>query len=404
MQLLSIKIGKIFSQLKNIGFLGTVKKVFFALRLTIFSIEFGDILFITNGTGDSARYRNWNMAEEFALHGFKCAVTIQDNLWLLKNAKKFKVFIFHRVIYNPKIAKLIAEIKKTGGEIIFSVDDLTFDPQYMIKTDSYENLNTLEKRQYAGGLGLEILQNPYVKTCVTATTYLAGILEKRGKKVFVIPNKLSNEDLELAEKIVCKQKIENLFIGKHNLIRIGYFSGSKSHNRDFATITESLLIIMEKFPKVRLILAGPLKTESRLNKFKNRIKQLPYTAREKHFKNIAAVDINIVPLEIDDPYCESKSELKFFEAGILKVPTVAAATQTFREAISEGVDGFLAKNTGEWIEKLEKLITSENLRKQIGEKAREKALLKYSNKNDCHEEFYGYLENILAKQESGSQP
>ena len=72
------------------------------------------------------------------------------------------------------------------------------------------------------------------------------------------------------------------------------------------------------------------------------MKKHPFASWEKHLENIAGVDINIAPLEIGNPFCESKSELKFIEAGIVGVPTVAAATQTFREAIEDGVDGFVA--------------------------------------------------------------
>ena len=45
----------------------------------------------------------------------------------------------------------------------------------------------------------------------------------------------------------------------------------------------------------------------------------------------------------------------------MKVPTVAAATQTFREAINDGIDGFVANGEDEWFEKLEKLIIDEEL-------------------------------------------
>lgn len=397
MELFLIKIGKVFSQIKNIGFFNAGKKILSALYLMFTPAESGEILFITNGTGDSARYRTWNAAEELKIHGLKGSVTLQDNLWLSGYAKKFKVFIFHRVFYNPKIAKFIEEIKNRGGEIIFETDDLTFDPRYAAKTDNYAKLNAFEKKQYASGLGLEILKDPYVKICTTTTSSLAKILEGYGKKVFIVPNKLSNDDLKITDEII-KHKTLNI---KHccmlhascSMISIGYFSGTKSHDRDFAAITDALTQIMEKYPDVRLVLAGPLDIGSKLNKFENKIERLPFASRKKHFENISKININLAPLEIGNPYCESKSELKFFEAGILEVPTVAAATQTFREAITDGVDGFLAGNTQEWTEKLEKLIADENLRKTMGEKARETALSKYSNKNSRNEEFYGYLKN-----------
>lgn len=398
MKLFLIKIGKVFSQVKNIGVFGAGKKIFSALYSMFAPVKARDILFITNGTGDSARYRTLNVAEELEMHKFKCSVTTQDNLWLLGYAKKFKVFIFHRVVYTAKIAKFIKEIKNRSGEIIFETDDLTFDPRYATRTDHYAQLNALEKKQYEGGLGLEILKDPYVKVCTTTTTYLAKILESCGKKVFIIPNKLSDQDLEITEKINHSKLIQNSSAVAdkiQNSVKIGYFSGTKSHDRDFAAITKALVEIMEKYPAVRLVLAGPLDIGSKLDKFKNRIERLPFAARKKHFENISKIDINLAPLEIGDPFCESKSELKFFGAGILKVPTVAAATQTFREAIADGVDGFVASTNQEWFNKIERLILDEKLRKAMGEKAREKVLQKYTVKNSNTEDYYNFLKSRI---------
>ena len=118
---------------------------------------------------------------------------------------------------------------------------------------------------------------------------------------------------------------------------------------------------------------------------------------EKYLENIAGVDVNIAPLEIGNPFCESKSELKFFEAGIVGVPTVAVKNRTFSEAIKDGMDGFLAGNMDEWIEKLEKLVTNENLRREMGHKAREKSLQNYTNKNSHNEGYYNYLRQIIDK-------
>jgi glycosyltransferase involved in cell wall biosynthesis len=106
------------------------------------------------------------------------------------------------------------------------------------------------------------------------------------------------------------------------------------------------------------------------------------------------VDINLVPLE-DNSFCQAKSELKFFEAGILGIPTVAVYNETFVGAIEDGVTGFLAKNKLDWTEKIGQLVADNNLRKTMGEKAREKTLKDYTNKNSHSEEYYNYLSSRL---------
>lgn len=385
-----IKLGKAFSAIRRDGFFAGGRRVLKSFGALFGRVGSGDILFITGGVGDSARYRCNHVAEELEIHGFKCSVTVQDNPFLKSYASKFKIFIFHRTLYTGGVVKLIAEIKKQNKEIIFETDDLVYDPQYLRHMDYFKKMNFFERKLYENGVGGEILRDPYVKVCTTTTTFLADKLKEESKKVFIVPNKLSNHDLEIAEKII-RTKTEN----NSDKIRIGYFSGTNSHDKDFATITDALLEIMEKYPQVKLVLAGPLEIEKKLYKFKNRIERLAFAPREKHFENKASVDIALAPLEMGNPFCESKSELKFSESAILKVPVVAVANQTFREAIEDGVDGFLAGTTEEWVEKLSQLIEHQNLRIEMGKKAREKALKDYATSNSHSDGYYNYLRSKL---------
>jgi len=386
MKLLMIKAGKALKTIQRDGIVKGGKRVLTAFFALFGKVGSGDILFVTGGVGDSARYRTQHVAEELELHGFKCSITVQDNPLLPGYADKFKIFVFHRVLFTPSVEKMIARIKAQKKEIIFETDDLVYDAKYLEHMDYFKVMNSFERKLYENGVGGEILADPYVKVCTTTTNFLADKLREHGKDIFIVSNKLCKKDIEVAKNILQNKKPK---IGE--IIRIGYFSGALSHNKDFATITEALMQIMEKYPQVELLLAGPLDIESALNKFAGRVKQIPYAPREKHFENVANVDINIAPLEIGNPFCESKSQLKFFEAAIVEVPTVAAATQPFVEAIEYGLDGLVASGTLQWFDALEKLITNENLRKEMGKKAREKALQKYTTINANNEQYYNYL-------------
>jgi O-antigen biosynthesis protein len=393
MSLFLTKIGKVYKTIRKNGIFAGGKIVIMYIGIffkNILTLKKGDILIITGGVGDSAFYRAKNQAEELNLHGLKCASTIVEDPFLSKCAYKFKIFIFHRTHYTPKIARLVEEIKNQEKEIIFDTDDLVFDAKLFHETDSYKTMNPLERRQYEKGVGEEIISDPYVRICTTTTSYLAEKIKEKDKQVFVSKNKLSDHELEIADEILKKK--EKARDGK---IRIGYFSGTLSHNQDFSMITPVLKVILNKYPQAELYLAGYLEPSHSLNMFGSRIHILPYVPRDKYYENIWKVDINLAPLVKDDPFCESKSELKFFEPGILKVPTVAIRNQTFSEAITDGVDGFLADGPDEWIEKLGKLIENENLRKTMGENAREKVLKDYTNKNSHNEEYYKYLQSKL---------
>ena len=147
----------------------------------------------------------------------------------------------------------------------------------------------------------------------------------------------------------------------------------------------------------RLVLVGPIETDNKLQQWSERIEQIPFLPRAQYFAAVARMDITLAPLEIGNPFCEAKSELKWFEAGLLGVPTVAAATGTFREAITDGVDGYVAVTTEEWIEKIEMLIKSKEAREQMGARAREKVLQRYATANADNQEYYEYLSNCKNK-------
>ena len=121
MKRLFIYIGKAISVLRRDGIFSGGKRVLLAFLKMFRVVGKGDVLIVTGGVGDSARYRVRNHAEELNLRGIKTSVTIQDNPFLKMYAKKFQIFIFHRVLFVPAVKGMVDEIKKQGKEIVFDL-------------------------------------------------------------------------------------------------------------------------------------------------------------------------------------------------------------------------------------------------------------------------------------------
>lgn len=356
-----------------------------------FIVGSGDILYITGGVGDSAMYRTRNVAEELRNHGLRASATVLGNPLLPKLVDKFKIFVFHRTAFDGNVPKIIEKIKSQGKEMIFDTDDLVFDPKYIAQMEYYKNASPLEKKRFDNGIGREILEDPYVATATASTRYLAKKLEEKGKKAFIVRNKLSEREVRIADHVLSSRaKIAD------ERVCIGYFSGTPSHDRDLATITEALGEVLRKYPNSRLIFAGPVKKDGKLDEFSDRIGVLPRVPRDDYYDNLFKIDINLAPLEMGNPFCEAKSEIKFMEAGILNIPTVAVRNETFSEAIEDGENGMLAGTKEEWVEKIGKLVEDAELRKEMGENARSKVLRKYTTKSEGNEEFYEYLRKKLS--------
>src|SRR5204863_5326912 len=92
---------------------------------------------------------------------------------------------------------------------------------------------------------------------------------------------------------------------------------------------------------------------------------------------IAQIDINLAPLELDNPFCQAKSEIKYTEAALVGVPTVASPTDAFAYAITHGENGLLAATVDEWQAALSQLIEQPEARQQLGAVARQRVYQEY---------------------------
>ncbi len=377
------KIGKVWSMIRQDGLFNSISRILKMMRVLFKSTGNGEVLIITSGLGDSALYRGRHVAEELSEHGFVAKTTTQDNLFLLKSLDRFDVFVLHRVTCSVKIEQFLKLAKEKGKTVLFETDDLTFDIAYIKNSNAFENMNAFEKSQYDEKKIKCLFNNSQIKYATTTTEKLFRHLNKKNKNVFIVPNKLSKADVKVADKILNKNK--------NNEVIIGYFSGSASHDRDFTVVSNVLIRVLKEYKQVKLFIGGPIKLGDEFEKFSNRIVYKTYTERHKHFENVASCDINIAPLEIGDDFCESKSEIKFTEAGLLQVPTVASSTEVFKKAIRNGENGFVAESENEWYFMLKSLIENKKLRTTIAAEARKTILNKYLTISDGNKEYYNFL-------------
>lgn len=98
-------------------------------------------------------------------------------------------------------------------------------------------------------------------------------------------------------------------------MKIGYFSGSITHNADFELIMPAIKYIMYQYPFVELYLVGEVDVPKYLYRYKERIKSIPFGDWRELPQKIADMDINLAPLE-NTIFNEAKSENKWIEAKI----------------------------------------------------------------------------------------
>jgi hypothetical protein len=214
---------------------------------------------------------------------------------------------------------------------------------------------------------------------LTTTDFLAQEARHRGKPAYVNRNVPSEEMIEISEEAFAAQRRQEAG-GEHqnDPLVVGYFSGTGSHNRDFRVITEPLIWMLETYPQTWLHIGGHLELDPALSPYQDRIRRAPYVDWRELLHLIARVDVNLAPLEQDNPFCRAKSENKFVEAALVGVPTVASTVEAFEFAITDGEDGLLASTPEEWKAALKTLLDSPDGRREMGEAARRTAHARYT--------------------------
>lgn len=102
-------------------------------------------------------------------------------------------------------------------------------------------------------------------------------------------------------------------------------------------------------------------------------------AENIEIKTLQRFDIGLYPLP-DEEWVYGKSGLKAIQYMALGIPTIATGLGANYRVIKHEQNGFLIKpyHYADWKDKLEKLITSESLRKELGIAARESTIKQYS--------------------------
>jgi glycosyltransferase involved in cell wall biosynthesis/2-polyprenyl-3-methyl-5-hydroxy-6-metoxy-1,4-benzoquinol methylase len=330
------------------------------------------------------RYRVYNMIQALeSKKGFSASFfTNEDSERLNKVIEKTDVFVICRSRYTHNLNQAITKAKLMGKRVIFDIDDLVFDLSYM-----HLVLNTLDQElnhpsvwdTWAASFGRMFTTLSLCDEVITTNDFLANQIKKLvNKPTHVIPNFMNKEQVEFSETLY-KSKISNNF-SRDKFFHIGYFSGTPTHNKDFAVAADALYMLLEKYQNLKLIIVGFMDIKGPLLKYSNRIEKQPLQNFVELQYLMSKAEINIIPLQ-DNDFTNCKSELKYFEAGITGTLSVATPTFTYSNAIREGENGFLA-NSYEWYEKLTYVIDNfDDISKAVGEKAHNDSLSKYSWEN-----------------------
>lgn len=331
------------------------------------------ILLVYTEMGAPTRYRVINQMTQMELSQLKPICYQTDDLGLVKTLSQADIIYLYRLEATPLTKQVVKFARQQRIPIIFDTDDLIWDPQ--IETYCYlrDHWPDNEVDDFLASVARHAKIMAEADYFILSTPYLARQATSHfNKKVFVNKNAVSQQAIDLSTPFFKAKFIQpepNLF----DRTTIVYASGwVRAHQEDFGVVVEALSQVLRDRPQVQLKIVGHLELEGLFNGYQERIRFQKFVAWEDLFEALSQSDINLAPI-VPNPQRRSKSAVKFLEAALVGVPTVASNLEPYQDIIP-GETGFLANSTEEWYRCLLTLIDSPGLRRKMGRTAREHVL------------------------------
>ncbi|WP_413451017.1 glycosyltransferase [Georgenia phoenicis] len=331
------------------------------------------VLFVVGIQGAPLRYRVHLAAEGLRLLGVTTEIRHYRDPGLETALAGADAVVLYRVPATWQLLALLDQLRtdRPAVPVVFDIDDLIFDPRLRGQVDGLESLPPEEEELWWRGVAR------YRTTMERADLYIGStrMLCEQATEVVGLParrfaNGVGALLAQASDEALQRPRTDGP-------PRIGYFSGTTTHDADWALVEPAVLDVMRARPDVELWLGGPLEPTPALAAVGDRVRRLPFVPWHELPGLLRDVDVCLAPLT-DSRFNEAKSAIKWLEAAVVETPVVASPTEPFREAVRDGRTGYLAVSREEWVGALTALLDDAVLRRRVGTQARREALLRWS--------------------------
>ncbi|MBX9246681.1 glycosyltransferase, partial [Actinotalea ferrariae] len=333
------------------------------------------VLFVVGINGAPLRYRAHLAAEALESEGATVEVLHYRDPRLPEAAGLADAVVLYRVPATVQVADLVRQVRERARPVpvLFDVDDLIFDPELRGQVHGLSALTPDEEQLWWRGVAR------YRTTMEMADLYVGSTrtLCEHATRVTGLPSRQFRNGVGRAAVAVSEAALARP--RTPGPLRVGYFSGTTTHDADWATVEPAVIAVLQDRPDVELWLGGHLEpTPALAASLGGRVRRLPMMPWQDLMGVLRDVDVNLAPLVGESIFNEAKSAIKWLEAALVETPTVASPTQPFVESIEHGRTGLLAADVDAWAAGVARLLDDDVERARVGAQARREALLSLS--------------------------
>ena len=319
---------------------------------------------ITTPEEDKTFYMRGNYTKKVLL-GLKLALRrITDVI----RANDYDIIVIAREAFFTGSTFFERALSRRKGKLIFDFDD-------SIWLNVISNNNRLFSSLKDGSKTARIIQ--LSDKVFAGNEFLADYAKKFNDNVVIIPTTIDTDAYQPA------------YDTNKKTVTIGW-SGSVTTIEHFQFAIPPLRILKDKYKDrivIKVIGDGNF-FEPLLN-----IRGIPWKS-ETELDDLREIDIGIMPLP-DNEWTWGKCGLKGLQYMALEIPTIMSPVGVNLNIIKDGVNGYLANSTEEWVDKISALIEQPDLRSRIGKEGRKTVVTKYSVKS-MQEVYLHQMEAVLA--------
>lgn len=318
--------------------------------------------FYETANNSTFRYRAYNMVQvlnDETNREVSASYFFMNDLHRMDEIAEYAdLLVICRSGYSHRINQLVTRFRTQRKRVLFDIDDLVFNPSYAHLIISTLDQDTDNSELWDYWFAYTSRMGETLRLCdsaITTNVYLATrIAEFSGLPVNVVPNFINKEQLDLSEMLFRSKEVSG-FSSDDNIC-LGYFSGSPSHNLDYAIITSALEEVLENDPRIELMVVGYIEAGPELSRFGRRIKRQPFHDYVNLQRLVGSVEFNLMPLQLND-FTNCKSDLKYFEAAIVGTLSIASPSRTYAAAIQDGENGYIAQ-AHQWASVIQRAIAN----------------------------------------------
>lgn len=298
------------------------------------------VVFVAGIEGSPLRYRVHHAMEQLGLLGVEAELFHHADPRAAAAADQADVLVVYRVPATAEMVDLVRRARRSHTPAIFDVDDLIFEPELSAELPQVRALPLAERRLYLEGVRR---YRGMLEECglgMASTAEIARHMEAIGVRAREHPNGVGGALAVASELARRHPRAKSGFA-------VGYLPGTKTHDLDLAMVADALAHFLDAHPDARFVLSSLARIPRSLQPMKGRIARVPFVPWPALPGLLATLDLNLVPLE-EGVFNEAKSAIKWAEAALVEVPTLASSTEPFRRAIRPRDTGLIARDLGEW--------------------------------------------------------